>query len=252
MYEIFVVPASIDNYIFFIRNHKNNITAVVDPTEASVVLSFLKEKKWSLQYILNTHHHIDHINGNLELKAHTGCQILGFKNDAARIPGIDIMLTDLDLFRIGDLEFQVMELPGHTLGHIAYYSKEIKSLFSGDVLFGLGCGRVFEGTHSQMLLSLNKIKCLPSDTQIYCSHEYTDKNINFAQTIEPKNSQLLERITIIREKRHRNEFTVPLLLSEELETNPFVRTHTDDLKSNLKISDELALFSYLRNYRDSL
>jgi hydroxyacylglutathione hydrolase len=252
MYEILVLPAHKDNYIFILHDSKNDCTAVVDPTDPEVVVALLKEKNWNLSYILNTHHHLDHVNGNLDLKAKTGCQIVGSRADAQRIPGIDILLSESDNFKIGDLTLQVMDMSGHTIGHIAYYAKAIKSLFCGDVLFGLGCGRIFEGTHQQMLKAIFKIRELPLDTKLYCSHEYADKNIDFALAVEPDNQNLLKRIDAIREKRKNNEFTVPLLLEEELQTNPFLRTNQPSLQKILKISAELSLFSYLRNLRDSL
>lgn len=252
MYEILILPAASDNYIYVIRDHQNGVTAVIDPTDADVVLALLKEKKWTLQYILNTHHHMDHVNGNMTLKTLTGCQIVGSKVDAKRIPGIDVMLSDGDSFFVGNLKLQVMDVSGHTLGHIAYYAKELDSLFSGDVLFGLGCGRVFEGTHAQMFKALLKIRELPEQTKIYCSHEYAEKNIDFALHFEPSNPNLIARIELTRSRRAAHKFTVPLLLKEELQTNPFLRTNQIGLQDSLNIKNELALFSHLRNYRDQI
>jgi hydroxyacylglutathione hydrolase len=252
MFEILILPAASDNYIYVIRDHKNVVTVVIDPTDADVVLAFLNEKKWTLQYILNTHHHMDHVHGNMTLKTLTGCQIVGSKVDAKRIPGIDIMLSDGDSFYVGSLKLQVMDVSGHTLGHIAYYAKELDSLFSGDVLFGLGCGRVFEGTHTQMFKAILKIKELPEKTKIYCSHEYAEKNIDFALHFEASNPNLVARIELIRAARAAQKFTVPLHLKEELQTNPFLRTNQTSLQNSLNIKDELALFSHLRNYRDQI
>jgi hydroxyacylglutathione hydrolase len=252
MLEVVILPALQDNYIYVIRDHNKSVTAVVDPSDAQVVLSFLKSKSWSLDFIFNTHHHLDHVHGNIHLKKETGCQVVGSKSDAHRILGIDIQLQEKDEFKFGDHTFNIFDLSGHTLGHIGFYLESEKILFSGDVIFGLGCGRVFEGSHEQMFIALKKIKKLPPDTKIYCSHEYAEKNIEFAGKMDVANNVLKLRIKKILSLREQNLYTVPLLLHEELETNPFLRTEIHYLQELWSCKTDLDLFSYFRNARDNM
>ena len=164
---------------YIIEDNNSNTVGVIDPSEALPIIDYLKKKKLNLNYILNTHHHFDHIGGNLELKKMFKADIVGFYDDKHRIPGINICLKDNEKWFFGNYSVKIFHIPGHTLGHICFFFEKEKIAFTGDTLFSLGCGRIFEGTHKQMLASLNKIKKLPKDTKIYCGHEYTYKNAEF-------------------------------------------------------------------------
>ena len=173
------IPCLTDNYAYIIYDDISKIASVVDPSEAKPIISFLKKKQIKLNYILNTHHHFDHIGGNIELKKKYDAKVVGFEGDKHRIPGIDITVKDKEICRFGSSSVKILHIPGHTLGHICFFFEKEKIAFTGDTLFSLGCGRIFEGDHKQMLNSLNKIKELPKDTKIYCGHEYTYKNAEF-------------------------------------------------------------------------
>jgi len=223
MLKIHQIPVLTDNYIYLLHETITNQTAVVDPASSEPVVDKLKELGLSLNYVLNTHHHRDHVGGNLALKAATGCQIVGSERDKKRIPGIDIALKEGDLFQLGSEKMTTMEIDGHTLGHIAFWFEQAKTLFCGDTLFAMGCGRLFEGSAMQMWTSLNKLAACPQETQIYCAHEYTESNGRFALTIEPKNADLKFRMQQVKQYRQQNLATVPFSLAQELATNPFLR-----------------------------
>lgn len=223
MIEVIQFPVLSDNYTFMIHNEADNRTAVIDPALAEPVLATLKEKGWQLDYIVNTHHHFDHTDGNMPLKQATGAKIIGYKHDAKRIPGIDIEVDDGEKINICGEEAEVIFVPGHTLGHIAYYFAESGVLFCGDTIFSLGCGRLFEGTAEQMYNSLNKLKNLPGETKIYCAHEYTEANGKFALTIEPDNVDLQQRMEEVRHLRKQGKATIPTVMELELATNTFLR-----------------------------
>ena len=221
--QVFQLPVLQDNYIYIIHNEDAQKTAVVDPALSEPVELFLKEKNWKLDFIFNTHHHWDHTGGNLELKEKWNCKVLGFKKDAHRIPGIDQQLQEGEEFTFGKSLCRILFLPGHTLGHIAYCFLEEKKLFIGDTLFAMGCGRLFEGSPQQMFSSLKQVKSLPSQTTVFCAHEYTEKNGLFALSVNPENQDLKNRMKEVQEKRKNKLPTVPFLLSEEIKTNPFLR-----------------------------
>ena len=174
-FEIHQIPLWEDNYIYLLHEKEADKTAVIDPGEAQIVHRFLKNKNLKLDFILTTHHHFDHTGGNLQLKQDWNCKVYGFKEDEQRIPGIDISLKEGEQVFIGHLGFEVLSVPGHTLGHIAFWNKQNQILFCGDTLFAMGCGRLFEGSPEQMFSSLNKIKKLPKKSLIYCAHEYSLK-----------------------------------------------------------------------------
>ncbi len=220
--EIHSLPVLTDNYIHIVRDHVNHVTIVVDPAESAPVQEFLSAKKWVLTHILVTHHHNDHIGGVKALNKATHCKVVGAKMDAYRLPKLDLEVEEGDNITIGSLDFEVLHLPGHTLGHIAYISKKPAIAFTGDVLFGMGCGRVFEGTMEEAYASIDKIAKLAPDTLIYCTHEYTEKNAQFANQCFLANSKIEERLYQISAMRKRGQPTVPLLLKEELVTNPFL------------------------------
>ena len=236
--EVFQLPVLQDNYIYILRDENTQKTAVVDPALSEPVNLFLEEKNWELDFIFNTHHHWDHTDGNIKLKKKWNCPIFGFIKDAHRIPGIDIHLQEGEEFTFGKFPCHILFLPGHTLGHIAYWFFKEKKLFIGDTLFAMGCGRLFEGSPQQMWASLNQIKPLPPETEIFCAHEYTEKNGHFALNVDPQNQSLKNRMKKVITNRKKNKPTVPFFLSEELNTNPFLRANT------------LEEFTQLRNKRD--
>ncbi len=224
--QVFQIPVLQDNYIYILRDNNTQKTAVVDPALSEPVDLFLKEKNWKLDFIFNTHHHWDHTDGNLELKRKWHCRILGFAKDAYRIPGIDQQLQEGEECTFGTFPYRVLFFPGHTLGHIAYWFFEEKKLFIGDTLFAMGCGRLFEGSPQQMFTSLNKIKSFPPETEVFCAHEYTEKNGQFALSVDSQNQILKNRMKEVQASRKKNQATVPFFLSEELKTNPFLRAST--------------------------
>ena len=198
--NIEIIPCLNDNYSYLIYDNQSNTVAIIDPSEFAPCDEIIGKKYKKLDYILNTHHHYDHVGGNKELKKKYNSKILGFKSDEERIPNIDKLLEDNEEFNIGSIKFTTLFIPGHTAGHIAFYSKTEKVIFTGDTLFSMGCGRVFEGTYSQMFNSLNRIKDLPEDTKIYCGHEYTQKNIEFCIKYNPNNDLLKKTKNTIEEK----------------------------------------------------
>ena len=241
-----------DNYSYVIYEKETNTVSIVDPSEFETCDRIINKYK-KLDFILNTHHHSDHIGGNLELKEKYNSKILGFISDKDRIPGIDIFLKENQKQKIGNLEFEVLFIPGHTKGHIAFFFNKEKIIFTGDTLFSLGCGRIFEGTYNQMLNSLNKIKNLPSDTKIYCGHEYTKSNLNFCLAYDDKNTFLKEKEVDIQKKLNSNQPTIPSTIDQEIKTNIFLRCNDPGIKHTLGLEDssEIEVFSKLRDLKDS-
>ncbi len=219
MTEIITIPCLADNYAFLL--HDNGTTALIDAPEAAPVLSALKQKGWALDMVLLTHHHWDHIDGLPEILAKTSPKIVGAAKDAHRLPALDIAVNEGDIVEVGHLKGRVIDVSGHTLNHIAYAFSG--AVFTGDSLFALGCGRVFEGTMEMMHESLQKLAALPPDTMVYSGHEYTLGNAKFALTIEPDNAALQARAKDVARMRTAGIPTVPALLSLELATNPFLR-----------------------------
>ena len=213
MLTIVQLSALNDNYIYLLHEPQSQETAVVDPTIAEPILAFLDAQNWPLTYIFNTHHHWDHIGGNNELKSHTHCQIISSTVDQQRIPGVDKGVSSADSLFLGHQQIRILETPGHTQGHISYYAPESHALFCGDTLFGMGCGRLLEGTAAQLWQSLQKLKALPADTRVYCAHEYTQNNGCFALTVEPNNQPLQIRINQVQQLRQANLSTVPSTLA---------------------------------------
>lgn len=250
MFTTYIIPQLKDNYSYILRDDQYNITCVVDPSTSKTIIDFLNIKRWNLNYILNTHHHGDHIGGNNILREKYNAKIVASKYDQDNINYIDIEVEDNDYFLS---RCQVVHIPGHTKGHIAFYFKEEESLYCGDTLFSLGCGRIFEGTPSQMYNSLQKITKLPLDTKIYPGHEYTLANAKFALSLEPNNNKLIEFIKIITKIRQNNDFTVPSTIDIELKFNPFLRCDDLNIKSALSLqnSNQLEIFTELRRRKDS-
>ena len=253
MLEIHQIPVLSDNYVYLAHDAASGQTAVVDPATTDEVFAALSDKGWTLTHILNTHHHMDHVGGNQILKEATGCTIVGPRADAGRIPGIDIEVGDGDTYTLGSSTARVYDVPGHTRGHIAYWFGDSDALFIGDTLFALGCGRLFEGTPDQMWHSLSKIIDLPDDTLVYCAHEYTQSNANFAITVEPDNEMLMDRAREIDEMRARGERTVPSTMAIERATNPFLRPDSPDLQRTLGLegADLVTVFAETRKRKDN-
>jgi hydroxyacylglutathione hydrolase len=252
MLEILQIPVLKDNYVYLIHDGETGETAAVDPAEADPVLEALAANGWTLTHVLNTHHHGDHVGGNLELKRRTGCRIVGSERDLNRIPGIDVAVGETAVFKLGNAEVRVFDVPGHTRAHIAFWFAGADALFCGDTLFALGCGRLFEGTPEEMWRSLEKLRVLPPETKVYCAHEYTQSNARFALTVEPGNAALKERASQINELRRQNKPTVPSTLKEELATNPFLRPESEEIRSNLGMTnaDSVDVFAELRRRKD--
>jgi len=251
--KIITIPCLKDNYAYVVIDSTSKTVGVVDPSEHDPIISFLKKHNLKLDYILNTHHHFDHIGGNIELKKTYGSKIVGFNGDRNRIPGIDIMLKDNEKFEFGKSLIKILHIPGHTLGHICYFFEKEKIAFTGDTLFSLGCGRIFEGDHRQMFSSLNKIKQLPKDTKIYCGHEYTFKNAEFCIEHDDDNINLIKYFEKIKKLRAKNLPTVPTLLEDELKSNIFLRCDQNELKSklNMKNVEDYKVFKKFRDLKDS-
>ena len=251
--NIEIISCLNDNYSYLIHDNQSNTVAIIDPSEFAPCDKIINKKYKKLDYILNTHHHYDHVGGNKELKKKYNSKILGFKSDKERIPNIDKLLEDNEEFNIGNIKFTTLFIPGHTAGHIAFYSKTEKTIFTGDTLFSMGCGRVFEGSYSQMFDSLNRIKDLPEDTKIYCGHEYTQKNIEFCIKYNPNNNLLKKTKNSIEEKLKNAEPTIPSTLLKEKQMNIFLRTDDLDVKNilNLKKASNLEVFTKLRDLKDN-
>ena len=254
--QIYRLPALSDNYIFVLYDPDRQIAATVDPAEAEPVLRCVQNLKANLVAIFNTHHHGDHVGGNSRLlRAFPEVTVYGGAEDRGRIPGQQVFLQEGDRVQFGDRAAEVLFVPGHTKAHIAYYfppmqSEESGELFCGDTLFAGGCGRLFEGSPTQMVNSLSKIRALPNNTRVWCAHEYTLKNLQFAQTVDNQNSELQQRYKTVQAMRQRSEATVPSILGEEKQTNPFLRWDQPALQAQVKSQDPIQTFSRLRGMKD--
>lgn len=233
MLEIVQIPVLTDNYIYVIHEPDSGETAIVDPAVEHEVVELLEARGWHPDYILNTHHHGDHVGANLALKERYGLKIIGPSADRDRIPGIDVAVGEGDHAHIGSIAADVYDVPGHTRGHIAYHFADDNALFCGDTLFAMGCGRLFEGTPDQMWLSLSKFLKLPDETRIFCAHEYTLANGAFALSVEPENKALQARMKEVRQMRDNGEPTVPSRLGIERATNPFLRPMSEEIQDRL-------------------
>ncbi|MDO9240875.1 MAG: hydroxyacylglutathione hydrolase [Methylicorpusculum sp.] len=252
MLDIIQIPVLNDNYIYLLHDPASKETAVVDPALASPVLERLDQQGWKLNYIFNTHHHQDHVGGNLELKTQTGCRIIGAYKDRQRIPGIDKTVAQSEWIKLGEVKMQVMETPGHTSGHIVYHAIEDRLLFCGDTLFAMGCGRLFEGTAEQLWNSLKLLRDLPDETKVYCAHEYTLNNGRFALTVEPDNQDLVHRLLKVEDLRKVNAPTIPSTIGLEKKTNPFFRADKPSLQTSVgrECESSLSIFTRLRAMKD--
>ena len=237
--KIKIIPCLKDNYSYLIIDEENNIACVVDPSEADPIIKYLENTQIKLKFILNTHHHYDHVGGNQKLKEKYGASVVGYEGDKERIPGIDRLVNDQETWIYKNFEAKIIHIPGHTLGHICFYFYNEESVFTGDTLFSLGCGRIFEGTYSQMFDSLMKLKKLPQNTKVYCGHEYTKKNSEFCLTHDANNENLKTKIHNIDIKLKNGLPTIPSTIKDELDSNIFLR------------SNNVGTFSKLRDLKDN-
>ncbi len=253
MIDIKIIKCLSDNYSYLIRDKKTNLVGVIDPSEFRPVDIEIEKSFKKLDFVLNTHHHSDHTGGNIELKNKYNCKVVCSLYDEKLIPGVDIKKKDGETLMFGEINFKVIHIPGHTVGHIAFYSKKANIVFTGDTLFSLGCGRIFEGTFEQMFQSLEKLKSLPNKTLVYCGHEYTRNNGDFCISIDSDNEKLKERIAQVKIKINNNLPSLPVTLKDEIETNIFLRCDDKKIKNNLKMnnSSNLEVFTNLRNLKDT-
>ena len=230
--EIVAVPAFSDNYLWLVHDEASGETAVVDPGDAAPVLAEVQRRGWTLTQVWNTHWHPDHTGGNLAIKEATGARISGPAGE--KIAGRDIALKEGGEVRLGSHVGRVIEVPGHTLGHIALIFDDERVAFVGDTLFAMGCGRLFEGTPAQMYRSLQQLSALPADMKLYCAHEYTLSNAKFAAHADPQNRAVAARLAEVRQLRDNGVITVPTTVAQERETNPFVRATDEDEFARLR------------------
>ena len=233
--RIQIIKCLEDNFSYLVIDETKNIACVVDPSEARPIVEYVEKKNIKLKYILNTHHHYDHIGGNEELKKKYNSKIVAFKGDSHRIPNIDISVSDQEIWVAENFKSKILHIPGHTSGHICFYFESEKIAFTGDTLFSLGCGRIFEGSYEEMFLSLDKLKKLPKETKIYCGHEYTLKNSEFCLKHENNNILLKEKVSEIKKKISNQEPTIPSTINDELACNIFLRAK--NLKDFIKLRD---------------
>ena len=252
MLEISIIKCLSDNYSYLIKDKKTNLVGVVDPSEFSSVNSEIEKTHKKLDFILNTHHHDDHVGGNIDLKNKYKSKVICSSYDGKIIPGSDFKKNDGEIFSLGETNFKVIHIPGHTLGHIAFYSEQSNILFSGDTLFSLGCGRIFEGTFEQMFNSLEKLKNLPKNTKLFCGHEYTKSNGDFCISIDKDNEKLKDRVKNVKHLNEKKLPSLPVTLGEELETNIFLRCDNKKIMGNLQMNNasKLEVFTKLRNLKD--
>ena len=237
--KIQIIRCLQDNYSYLIIDETNLSACVVDPSESKPIIDFVERNNIDLKYILNTHHHFDHVGGNTELKKKYNSNIIGFKGDKDRIPEINILVDDQEIWKEDNFEAKIYHTPGHTSGHIAFHFFKEKKIFTGDTLFSLGCGKIFVVTYEQMFNSLKKIKPLPKDTEIYCGHEYTLQNSNFCALYDSNNLQLKNKITEIKKKLGNGLPTIPTTLDDELQCNIFLK------------AKDIQTFSKLRDLKDN-
>jgi hydroxyacylglutathione hydrolase len=256
MIKIDALPAFSDNYIWLLQDSEQRRCAVVDPGDAAPVLAWLDAHPgWQLSDILITHHHHDHIGGIARLKAASGARVVGPARET--IPERDQALSEGDSIEVLGHRLQIIEVPGHTLGHIAYHQAEQQWLFCGDTLFAAGCGRLFEGSPAQMHESLQRLAALPEQTRVYCTHEYTLSNLRFAQAVEPDNEQIAERLRQVTGWREAGRISLPSTLALERATNPFLRCGEPSVRATLDRREGAAdrsgtqVFSLLRAWKDN-
>jgi hydroxyacylglutathione hydrolase len=250
--DLVTIPCLSDNYAFLIHDPASGETAVIDVPEAAPILAALRQRGWTLTQILLTHHHADHIQGVAEVQAATGAKVAGYAADAHRLPPLDLALQEGQTVQVGAETGTVIDVSGHTLGHIAFHFPASALVFTADSLMACGCGRLFEGTGPQMWDSLSKLACLPPETLVCSGHEYTASNARFALSLEPDNQALISRVAAITDARQNGQPTVPSRLSDELATNPFLRASHPQMKARLGLSEasDAAVFTEIRARKD--
>lgn len=251
--DIHQFPCLSDNYGFLVRDETSGAVATIDTPDATAINAALSEKGWRLTHILNTHWHPDHAGGNLALKKKWNCRIIGPAGEAAKIPGIDDKVGEGDLVALGASRASVHDTPGHTAGHIIYHFADDGAAFVGDTIFAMGCGRLFEGTPDQMWTSLAKITAMPPETKLYCAHEYTQANANFALSVDPHNEDLRRRAAEVEKLRAAGQWTVPTDVAVELKTNPFLRAEDPGLQAAIEMTgaDAVSVFAETRRRKDN-
>jgi len=237
--KIEIIKCLEDNYSYLLIDEENNNACVIDPSESDPIIKYVEKNNINLNFILNTHHHFDHVGGNKDLKKKYNSKVIGFKKDKKRIPEIDICLEDREIWKNGKFIAKTYHVPGHTLGHVCYHFFNQGILFTGDTLFSLGCGRIFEGTYKQMFSSLQLIKSFPKNTKIYCGHEYTLKNSIFCMKYDSNNSALKEKILSVKNYLKKGLPSIPTTVREELSCNIFLK------------SEDIETFSKLRDLKDN-
>ena len=256
--DVVPVPQLADNYAYLVLDPVTGDAAVVDCADAAPVLDAAREHGARLTTVLATHHHFDHVGGNEDLRsAIPGLRIVGSAEDAPRIPGITDPVRDGDAISIGRLRGRVIFIPAHTSGHVAYYFPDSQTVFTGDTLFAAGCGRLFEGDAAQMMASLGRLSSLPDSTRVYCGHEYTQRNLEFAIMLEPENAAITAKLARVRELRRAGKPTIPSTIADEKATNPFLRTASPALAATVRAkvrdlpsNDPVALFAAVRALKD--
>jgi hydroxyacylglutathione hydrolase len=251
--EITLVPCLSDNYAYLVHAPGEGICAVVDPSEPAPVKRALAAQGLKLTHILNTHHHFDHTGGNLTLKEEFGAKVIGPEKDRERIPGIDIGVSEGAPWTFGSRQVRVLEIPAHTRAHIAFVFDGDDAVFTGDTLFAMGCGRLFEGTPEMMWTNLSKLMRLPESMRVYCGHEYTLNNGRFALTLEPGNAEVVSRMKDVTAARAKNEATIPSTIGLEKKTNPFLRPGSPEIRRTLGMADagDVEVFGEMRKRKDS-
>ena len=251
--EIHTIPCLQDNYAYIIHNHKRNETFLIDAPESFPIIKKIEENNWKLKKIVFTHHHSDHIMGTNDLVKKFKPVLVGSETDSHRLPILGEKLKVNEILNLGNLRFEIIDVPGHTIGHIAFYCNELDALFTGDSLMAFGCGRLFEGTPAMMWKTLSKFKKLPLDTKIYSGHEYAIKNLEFALSIDSENKDLQKKYVQIKDLIYRNLPSVPSTIKDELKINPFLRANTTEIKKALNMVKDTNenVFAELRRRRDS-
>ncbi|MEI9885358.1 MAG: hydroxyacylglutathione hydrolase [Rhizomicrobium sp.] len=249
--RIELVPCLTDNYAYLVHDADAGLTAVVDPSEPEPVIQALNRQGWKLTHILNTHHHFDHTGGNVPLKEKFAARVVGPEKDRERIPGIDEGVTEAAPWTFGARQVPVLEIPAHTRAHIAFVFDD--AVFTGDTLFAMGCGRLFEGTPAMMWTSLSKLTALADATRVYCGHEYTQSNGRFALTLEPGNAALVARMREVDAARAKGLATIPSTIGLEKKTNPFLRVDSSEIRQALGLAhaDAVEVFGEMRKRKDN-
>jgi hydroxyacylglutathione hydrolase len=250
--ETVTIPCLADNYAFLVHNTDSGETALVDAPESGPILEALNRLGWSLDTVLLTHHHWDHVDGLTAILEVHKARVIGAQADAHRLPPLDLAVSEGETVTVCGEEVTVLDVPGHTVGHVAFHFPATGVVFTADSLMALGCGRLFEGTPEQMWQSLGKLAALPGETVVCSGHEYTETNLRFALTVDPDNPALKARGEAITKARKENRPTVPSILSDELATNPFLRAHDPAIRAHLGMQDatDAEVFAEIRRLKD--